>query len=964
MPRFQPQAFSTADDPGDIVKDLLSHSPARFIRTPMTYRELHLLLPCHSLEDFPLHHEGADADGLLATWTALWHPALLASAGSGPKWRRADSPPDRLDGILILAPAVSAAQIPTDFAARAATEGAALLVGNQSREALLEQALAPLAPDALSLLDPEIALDFLALGYCYLQIALLTRQMRYSTNLDETRFFGQVVEAARAAIQGQHDVARELLVACFDLLSQERDHYYTVDAYLLDLTLLAPHTLGSLLAQQLVEPIPTNLILTSDLLTRMRTTAPASWEALQRGVSEGYVGLLGGEQEESRPTLESNEAVLEGLRRGLDEFERQLGTKPRVYARRRFGVSVLYPQLLHRAGYVGVIHATFSDGKYPEGSQVKIRWQGPDHSALDTVGRQPLDAARPETFLAMASKLGESMDVDHVATVCIAHWPGHASRWYNELRRVAKYGSMLGKFVTAEQYFKVTDYPSTSERFQADQYDSPYLAEAADRQSDPISTSVKAWRREAATRAGRTLEALAALVSNRLPAASSAVDEGASPSSPTSVSEDAGESAWLAERLAAAAAIVPVSPAASSPGYLIWNPATSVRRMGVELPGLSQLPAVTRPVYSASRGDASSCVVLDVPACGYVWVQAGESRSVRQAGPVLATSERLANEYIEVYVHPGTGALQSFRPAGTRDNLLSQQLAFRFPRPVHGPEGDTRYSLMAADSVAVTAANATMGEITSRGRLCDPHGEVLARFEQRLRIWRGCRVLQVSVELEPLVVPGDNPWDSYYACRFAWADETAKLWRGAPEVRERGEGRRMEAPLYLEVDLEDHRLALFAGGLPFHRRTDPRMLDSLLIVRGEDGRRFELGIGLDVKYPLQEAYAQLTPALVTPRTQGPPADRAQGWLMHVDSRNVVATAWTPHIRDGRLAGFRVRLLETSGRSVHTRVRAFRPLTQAQKLDFLGQSMGMCPVRDGAVEIDIGAHEWVELEARW
>ena len=50
----------------------------------MTYRESYILLPCHSLEDFPLHHEGDDAAGLLAAWTALWHPALLAATGAGP----------------------------------------------------------------------------------------------------------------------------------------------------------------------------------------------------------------------------------------------------------------------------------------------------------------------------------------------------------------------------------------------------------------------------------------------------------------------------------------------------------------------------------------------------------------------------------------------------------------------------------------------------------------------------------------------------------------------------------------------------------------------------------------------------------------------------------------------------------------------------------------------------------------
>ena len=41
----------------------------------MNYTDLTVLLPCHSLEDFPLYHEGAEADGLLAAWSALWHPA-------------------------------------------------------------------------------------------------------------------------------------------------------------------------------------------------------------------------------------------------------------------------------------------------------------------------------------------------------------------------------------------------------------------------------------------------------------------------------------------------------------------------------------------------------------------------------------------------------------------------------------------------------------------------------------------------------------------------------------------------------------------------------------------------------------------------------------------------------------------------------------------------------------------------
>ena len=32
-------------------------------------------------------------------------------------------------------------------------------------------------------------------------------------------------------------------------------------------------------------------------------------------------------------------------------------------------------------------------------------------------------------------------------------------------------------------------------------------------------------------------------------------------------------------------------------------------------------------------------------------------------------------------------------------------------------------------------------------------------------------------------------------------------------------------------------VAVLTGGLPFHRRTDARMLDSLLVVRGERARQ-------------------------------------------------------------------------------------------------------------------------------
>ena len=281
---------------------------------------------------------------------------------------------------------------------------------------------------------------------------------------------------------------------------------------------------------------------------------------------------------------------------------------------------MLYPQLLHRLGYIGALHAALGEGKYPEGSQVKIRWQGPDHSAIDTIGRVPLDAARPETFLALASKLGETMDMDHVATVCLAHWPGQVSPWYHDLRRIARYGAMLGKFVTVDQYFRDTDYPGTSERFKTDQYQSPYLPQAVSRQQqDPISTSVRYWRRHATLRAAQTLDTLVALIRNvpqeTVPALWEASRRLRDDSRGWSVGRT-GSTQCLADRLREAAELVGQRRGSPEPGYLLWNPSTAVRRMGVDLPQLRGLPAVTKPIYAAASEGEHHYVVADVPGDG------------------------------------------------------------------------------------------------------------------------------------------------------------------------------------------------------------------------------------------------------------------------------------------------------------------------------------------------------------
>ncbi len=136
------------------------------------------------------------------------------------------------------------------------------------------------------------------------------------------------------------------------------------------------------------------------------------------------------------------------------------------------------PQILDKLGFQGALHITLDDGRFPLRAQSKVRWQGDDTSTIDAIARLPRDAAQPQTFLELARRLGEAMDTDHVATIVLAHWPGMASPWYADLRRIARYTAALGRFVTLDEYFKETFAPGEHARFLADEYRSPYLKQA------------------------------------------------------------------------------------------------------------------------------------------------------------------------------------------------------------------------------------------------------------------------------------------------------------------------------------------------------------------------------------------------------------------------------------------------------------------------------------------------------
>jgi alpha-mannosidase len=912
----------------------------------MKYQELIILLPCHSLEDFPAYHEGEDANSLLASWSALWHPQLLAAAGQAPRWQRVDEPPTDVAGRLIVVPSVCLQRLPTGFAQRVKDEGGVLVRKTNSRDEILTAALTPHSRP----LAPDLVADFLALGYCYLQIELLTRQMRYSSNLDETYFKGTAVAAAVAAVEGNVELTREKLSACFNVLAEERDHYYPVDAYLLDLNLTASNTLGEGLRQEFLGPSATNVLSSADLLGELATKEPLTLAALKEGLAAGRVGLIGGEASEDRLPILSHESILAEIQRGLNKYEKLLGCRPQVFGRWRYGLTPHLPGILHKLGFKGALHTGLEEGKTPDGLQFKVRWEGLDGSAIDAIAKPPLDATKPHTFLSLATKLGESMDSDHVATLCLAHWPGQASPWIDDLRRIASYCSALGKWVTVDEYFQNTDQPGQLDRFEADRYRSPYLKQAIIRkQDDPISTPLRYWQAQAAQTASRSMETLARLIANK------------AATSGRGLHED------LQHTLAAALA---PSKNSSPRGTLIINPGSVIRRIGVEGLGLSALPATERPVYAADQHAGVQHAVVDVPAFGFVHLKPGQTAPRDAKALLLAADGVLRNEFFEAIINPTTGSLAAIHEYKSRGNRLSQQLALRMPAGKQKP-GDTYrnpdesavYSVMAADSVETTVATTTLGEIVTRGRLLDAHGRKLAGFVQTYRLWRGSRVLHVQIELDPLEEPRADPWNSYYCCRFAWSDELAEIFRTVNETRQPCGEKRFEAPHYVELSHEDSNTTILTGGLIFHRRQEDRMLDTLLVARGERQRTFRLGIGVDLPHPLHEALALLTQPIIVPDVPQP-ASGPSGWLLHLSSRNVLATSLFSLEENNRVVGFRARLLETAGRPANLAISTFRHIRSAATVDFLGRTLADLTIEDGKIKLDLAAHEWAEIIAQF
>ena len=970
----------------------------------MPYRDTYILIPSHSLEDFPTELGEAEAAGILNAFAVTWHPALLAEVETVPLWHRADEPPETLENTLVVIPACSESWLPGGWKGRATSEGATVVAGVSTREELAGKALANLEIEQPP--DPELVADFYALGTCWLMMELLTRHMHHFSNMDEIHLQREAVSAAKAAMAGDPEAARSHLKSCFEALHEARERFYPVDCYLVDLCLVIPRLADEHFTRLLADERPVSVLLSVEDLQQIAGTRPEVIPALKEAFDAGHIELLGGELHEGPASLLPVESVLWQFHHGQQVLMDLLGRTPTTWGRRRYGFSTLLPQLLNRHGYHAALHLALDDGIYPETEHSRIQWEGCDGTIIDAASRIPLAVDSALSWLRFPQRMAESMEEDQTAGLILARWPEVHSPWFDDLHRIAAFAPALGRPVTFRQFFELSDDPGRLSSFDAGEYLSPYLVQSvARREPSPVGRYVDHIARRNAFDAASWLRELAGLLQGKMPVAddpaTTALEQrleqaGPDAHSPASLPEGQtaltladGELEQFAESGRQALANVLLSGTQGGRGALIVNTLSFARRVAVDLPSFNRPPAVEGPVKAVQFDGVRQQATVDLPACGYIWVGEGTADTPPPAGPATVEDGVLRNERFEVWINETTGGIARIKEYGRKPNRLSQQLAFRFPRErtlvrqedERTFEEKSWYSEMRMTTMEVTCDGPALAEVVTEGDIVDQKDETrLAGYRQTVRVRRGCPTVELEIELTPERLPEGDPWSNFYGARFAWNDSTAALSRSVQQGVQPFRGERIESPWFFEIASDSERTTILPHGLPFHRRTGPRMLDTILITEGENRTRFRLTIAVDSAYPMQSAADAMIPAQVIPAESGPPAAGALGWFFHIDARNVQLTrilpavdaalttreVWEQHDLDTPPpgAGFALRLMETEGRARQVRLQCFRTPSSARQRDFTGQTLSGLTIDNDAVLVDLTAWEVADIELRF
>jgi alpha-mannosidase len=745
-----------------------------------------------------------------------------------------DSSPDAnslwRDAVLLI-PTVSIWSLHEGFAASAAASSAAMVSGHADRDEITQRLTAILGLRTDNAIE-EWASEFYALGYAWLQVQLLTRKIRYSSNLNAERFESALIKSALAVVADEYETAEVELTTCYDSLMEEKNNYYPVKPDLIDLVLTSPKTLGRSFETEVESSHPSNFYMTGNTIETLAQRNTETTELLRKRFADHSASLVGGNQFELPAPLMSKDSAVNQILQNSRTARQTFETEPKVFLRRRAGLTSGLPLLLEQLDFVGAVHVSFDRGRVPAGSSGTIAWSGPGDSSIMAKTEAPLDASDAATFLDFSVQFGRQLDSAHSATMILVHWPGKTQSTFHDLVRISSRSPVLGTFQTFEDHFDEIYDPGYGDTFLPDEYRAGYLAEACKSNSlAPISSIVSYWKNTWKLKSLAHLNTWIAVANKLNPTERSATHQCASiayrirsaqhwveqqtESWQPSANELDTEISEIEDTVLQQLRRVCGAESDSFTIPVIFNPLGFRRRLALTTTVDSAANNTTfsnsQKPYQLSVADTAKPVrhwIVDVDSFGATRLQkhANATSSDGKREPDVLVGEKLQNEFFVATIDAKSGGLRSIQFHDKRGNRGGQRLVH------HDRTRPNASSQMVCRSMKQTAISKIGGQIETAGVILVA-GEEVAEFRQTFRLLRGQRYLEVEIELTPKITTPSST-ETWFASQLAWQDESCSLHAACQLAKYQAVNPQIQSPNFVEITMTDYSLTLLAGGLP------------------------------------------------------------------------------------------------------------------------------------------------------
>ncbi|MBR5627297.1 MAG: hypothetical protein IKW74_06730, partial [Thermoguttaceae bacterium] len=328
-----------------------------------------------------------------------------------PQWDPAGSPMNERPCSLVIIPPCTEASVPVNWLTRMkereANHELHLIRKLSDRDEILKTAFEKLEIEPQ--FNDDIVATFFSLGFCHFLSELLTRKLRYMSNLDTQNFANRTLDAIKALEDKDQFLYEDQIQKAFDLLCQAKEYFFPAPSKLLDLTCVdfedLEENLPNMLQHRKRREEKTNLVLPEAVLRYCQDKYPAVLRMLQETVKDQQVTIIGDDKNEPPLYLLSQLRIAEQFVASHRYYQQTLGVTPRVFGRYKAGYTYVLPQLLKLCGFIGSLSETYDGWSLSQKSQSLTRWKGNNGSIIPLLSKKTLNAEDNACFMELPDKI-------------------------------------------------------------------------------------------------------------------------------------------------------------------------------------------------------------------------------------------------------------------------------------------------------------------------------------------------------------------------------------------------------------------------------------------------------------------------------------------------------------------------------------------------------------------------------